>query len=306
MTGRKTERIQFEFACKTCGKLFIAYTSTTKYCSPNCAKRGYKAAKRKERLQLESEETQERNRQNLLLQVNLSLTDAAALLGISRPTLYKLLDDRKVELLRISKRTVRVRQSDISNLYQKTPEKLIPINTSIAEINRIQEEYITVAEALKQFKISNTWFYRKIKEKEITPITIKGTTHYPIKTLQKIFAKKQYADIAEWYSVTEIVEKFRVSRQYVYEYTSDHKLPKKREGKEVLISQYHWDKSRGLDPTESENYYTVPQATEKYGIGRSHLYDLIRAHKIPKIKYGQSILIHRQEIDNLMINRKKQ
>ena len=306
MTEKMTERIQFEFACKTCGKLFIAYTSTTKYCSPNCAKRGYKTAKRKERLQLESEETQERNRQNLLLQVNLSLTDAAALLGISRPTLYKLLDDRKVELLRISKRTVRVRQSDISNLYQKTPEKLIPINTSIAEINRIQEEYITIADALKQFKISNTWFYRKIKEKEITPIVIKGTTHYPIKMLQKIFAKKQYTDIAEWYSVSEIVEKFRVSRQYVYEYTSDHKMPKKREGKEVLISKYHWDKSRGLDPTESENYYTVPQATEKYGIGRSHLYDLIRAHKIPKIKYGQSILIHRQEIDNLMINRKKQ
>ena len=166
MTERMTERIQFEFACKTCGKLFIAYTSTTKYCSPNCAKRGYKAGKRKERLQSESEETQERNRQNLLLQVNLSLTDAAALLGISRPTLYKLLDDRNIELLRISKRTIRVKKSDLSNLYQKTPEKLIPINTPIAEINRIQEEYVTVAEALKQFKISNTWFYRKIREKE--------------------------------------------------------------------------------------------------------------------------------------------
>jgi excisionase family DNA binding protein len=110
------ERIQFEFACKTCGKLFTAYTSVTKYCSNNCARRRNKAEKRKERLLLESEETKERNRQKLLLQENLSLTDAAALLGISRPTLYKLLDDRNVELLRISKRTIRVRKSDLSNL----------------------------------------------------------------------------------------------------------------------------------------------------------------------------------------------
>ncbi|MCL1943968.1 MAG: helix-turn-helix domain-containing protein, partial [Candidatus Azobacteroides sp.] len=218
------ERIQFEFACKTCGKLFTAYTSTTKYCSSNCAKRGYKTAKRKERLHLESQEIQERNRQNLLLQENLSLTDAAALLGVSRPTLYKLLENRKIELLRISKRTIRVKKSDLLNLYQNAPEKLTLINTSIPQINKAQEEYITVAEALKQFKISMTWFYRKTKEKEITPIIIKGTTHYSLKTLQKIFAKKQYADIAEWYTVSEIVEKFGVSRQYVYEYTSDHKM----------------------------------------------------------------------------------
>jgi excisionase family DNA binding protein len=120
-----------------------------------------------------------------------------------------------------------------------------------------------------------------------------------------LFAKKQYADITEWYTVAEITEKFGVSQQYVYEYTSDHKMPKKREGKAVFISKLHWDKSRGLNQTENENYYTVPQVVEKFGIGRSHLYDLIRAHKLPKIKRGQSILIHRQELDNIMNNRKK-
>jgi excisionase family DNA binding protein len=134
---------------------------------------------------------------------------------------------------------------------------------------------------------------------------VKGKAHYPKNMLQKIFAKKQYSDISEWYTVAEITEKFGVSKQYVYEYTSDHKLPKKREGKEMLISKYHWEQSKGLDLTENELYYTVPQATEKFGIGRSHLYDLIRAHKIPKIKRGQSILIHRQALDSIMNNRKK-
>jgi predicted DNA-binding protein YlxM (UPF0122 family) len=59
--------------------------------------------------------------------------------------------------------------------------------------------------------------------------------------LKKLFAKKQYADIAEWYTVAEIVEKFEVSKQYVYEYASDHKLPRKKQGIEALISKYHWE-----------------------------------------------------------------
>ena len=139
-------RIPFELICKTCGKLFTAYTSTTQYCSDVCAKRGYKAKKRKERLMLEREEIQERNRQDLLSQENLSLTDAAALLGVSRPTLYKLLESRNVELLRITKRTIRVRKSDLSNLYKNAPLELGPINTSISEIRKAKEEYISIPE----------------------------------------------------------------------------------------------------------------------------------------------------------------
>jgi excisionase family DNA binding protein len=300
-----TSKFEYKKVCQFCGNEFIAQKSTTKYCSDTCANRGNKAEKRQERLRIESEAIKERNRQNLLSQENLSLTDAAALLGISRPTLYKLLNDRGVELLRISKRTIRVKKSDLLNLYQNQPEKPAPINTPIAEISKKQEEHITVAEALQLFKISNTYLYNKIRAKQIQPVIIKGKAHYPKNILQKLFAKKQYADITEWYTVAEITEKFGVSQQYVYEYTSDHKMPKKREGKAVFISKLHWDKSRGLNQTENENYYTVPQVVEKFGIGRSHLYDLIRVYKIPKIKRGQSILIHRQELDSIMNNRKK-
>lgn len=301
-----TSKFEYKKVCQFCGNEFVAQKSTTKYCSASCANRGHKAEKRQERLQVESEAIKERRRQNLLAQENLSLTDAAALLDISRPTLYKLLQDKEIELLRISKRTIRVKKTDLLNLYHNQPTKAAPINTVIAEINRKQGDYITIAEALQLFKISNTYFYNKIRAIRIQPVIIKGKAHYPKNALQKLFAQKQYAEIAEWYSVAEIMEKFGVSRQYVYEYTSDHKMPKKRDGKTVLISKYHWDKSRGLDQTEKEDYYTVPQATEKFGIGRSHLYDLIREHKLPKIKRGQKILIHRKELDKIMINRKIQ
>lgn len=295
-------KFEYKKVCKCCGKTFTAYTSTTKYCSSICSKRGHKAELRDKRLQTNSEEIQESNRKKLLSQEFLSITSAAALLSISRPTVYKMIANGEIKTIRISERIVRIKRTDIEQIQPS----IAPINTPIAEINKTKEEYITISEALEQFKISLTWFYKKIKTAQIQPRIIDGKTLYPLKPLKKLFAKKLYANIAEWYTIAEIMEKFSVSKQYVYEYTSDHKMPKKKEGRKVLISKYHWDKSRGLDPTENEDYYTVPQTTEKYNTGRSHLYDLIRTHKIPKIKRGQTILIHRETADKIMSNRKKQ
>ena len=119
---------EFEYkkVCQFCGNMFVAQKSAAKYCSKRCSNRGNKAEIRQERLRIENETIKERNRQNLLSQENLSLTDAAALLDISRPTLYKLLNDRDIELLRISKRTIRVKKSDLLNLYQNSSDKPAP------------------------------------------------------------------------------------------------------------------------------------------------------------------------------------
>jgi excisionase family DNA binding protein len=297
------DRFEYKKVCKSCGKTFTAYQSTTKYCSPNCATRGYKAKKRKERLQADSEEIKERNRQNLLSQEYLSLTNAAALLGISRPTIYKIIADGELKTIRVSERIVRVRKSDLEKLQSKT---LAPIKHTIAEINKTVEEYISVEEALLQFKISNTWFYRKIQENKITPITIKGKAHYPVYSLRKLFAKKEYSEIVEWCTVKELMSIYSASMQFVYDFTSRNKLPRKREGRITLISKFHWDKAQGNDPTEKGLYYTVPEITEKYEMNRDRVYELISWHKIPKIKHGRLVMISREHFDKLMNNRKKQ
>ena len=254
-------------------------------------------------MRVEKEGTQERNRQKLLSQENLSLTDAAALFGVSCPTLYKLLEDRKVELLRISKRTIRVRKSDLSKLYQNTPQKPTFITKSVAEINKIVEEYISVEDALQQFKISNTWFYNKVRSKKITPIIIKGKAHYPIQPLQKIFAKKEYAEVVEWCTVKELMSIYNVTEKYVYGFASRNALPRKREGGITQISRFHWDKAQGNDPTERGQYYTVPEITEKYKMHRNRVYDIILRHKIPKIQHGRFVMISREHFDNIMNNR---
>jgi excisionase family DNA binding protein len=176
-----TGNFEYKKVCKFCGNAFVAQKSTTKYCCDNCAKRAYKvkqkAQKRDERLQLESDEIKERNRQNLLSQEYLSLTNAAALLGISRPTIYKVIASGELKTIRISERVVRVKKSDLEKLQSKT---LAPIKHTVAEINKTIEEYISVEDAMQQFNVSNTWFYNKIRSKKITPILIKGKANYPV------------------------------------------------------------------------------------------------------------------------------
>jgi excisionase family DNA binding protein len=127
-------KFEYKKVCQFCGNEFIAQKSTTKYCSDTCAGRGNKAEKRQERLRIESELIKERNRKNLLSQENLSLTDAATLLGISRPTLYNLLKTRNIKLLRISKRTIRVKKSDLLNLYQNSANTIAPIIQNLVEL----------------------------------------------------------------------------------------------------------------------------------------------------------------------------
>lgn len=297
--------MQYQLVCKHCGGIFTGNNATIKYCSKICANRADKAEKRKERLRVKSEEIQEQNRLNLLSQEYLSLSSAALLLGISRPTLYNLINSEALPVLRLSQRTIRIKRADLERLHKQQTSSIAPISTPIAEINKAKEEHITVTEALQQFAISQTWFYQKVKKAGLTPQLVQGKALYPLKPLKRIFAKKQFVEIAEWYTVDEIVEKFNVSRQYVYEYTSDHKMPKKREGKNILISKYHWDKSRGLNPAENEAYYTIPQATKKFEIERDHLYNLIRVYNIPKISHGKTILISRHELDNFMSKRKQ-
>jgi excisionase family DNA binding protein len=294
-------RIEYKKVCKQCGKIFVAGTSVTKYCSVKCSNLGSKAEKREKLLQSESIEIQERNKQKLLSKEFLSISESAILLGISRPTIYKMLANGEIKSIRASERIVRIKRSDLENIKSSATS----INTIASNINKSQYEQITVAEVIEKFNISTTYFYRKIKIADIKPTIIKGKAHYPLKPLQKIFARKQYVEIADWYSVADIVKKFKVRKEYVYEYTSEHKIPKKRVGNNVLISQYHWDNAHGLNKTENENYYTVEQAIKKYKIGRNHLYDLIRNHKIPKVKRGINVLIHKKSLDNLMSNRKR-
>ncbi|MDD4142549.1 MAG: helix-turn-helix domain-containing protein [Bacteroidales bacterium] len=290
---------EYKKVCQFCGNIFTAAKSTTRYCSPTCANRAKKETDKLKFISDRSNILKQQRRAELSEKDYLSISQASTLLGISRPTIYKLIKDGKLQTQRISERITRIRRTELEQFSNNTS------TTQSTETEDDKENLITKREALETYGISEAWFFKKLKSKNISPAIINGKGYYPAVTVKLLFSKKKYSDISEWYTTAQIAEKFGLTKQYIYEYTSEHRMPKKKQGKETLISKIHWDRSRGLDDSIASSYYTVPEITDRYQIGRSHIYDLIRIHNLPKIKQGNNILIHKEEFDHLMNNRKR-
>lgn len=284
--------------CAVCGKTFTAHQSRTQCCSDACSKKLYKFNKKKILAERTQQDILEKKREELLSKTFLSISDSAKLLGMSPKTIRKMISNGSLQSIKYGTRLVRISVDDLKNPQIQKNE---PIRNDDVDLS----QYYTVKDALSHFEISLTWFYHKIKPLNITPITFKGCAYYPKETLERVFYKKKYAQIQEWFSVSEIAEKYHLRDNYVYEFISDHKeIPRKRQGKNVLISKVDWENARGINMANNEDYYSIPEATKVFSVGRSHLYDVIREHKIDKIKIGHSIYVLKEDLNRIMLNRK--
>ena len=83
--------MEIEKRCQWCGKQFIAHKMTTLYCSSTCVNKAYKAKKRQmKKEEIESEQDSKLPTVESIGQKPfLSPKEAAYLLGISLPTIYR-------------------------------------------------------------------------------------------------------------------------------------------------------------------------------------------------------------------------
>lgn len=99
--------------CQHCGAVFMSSSSKEKFCFPLCRERAAKERARVERVKIQKKEVAESRKKNLGAMEYLSITDAATLIGVSRPTVYKMIADGRLESVRFSNRIVRVKVSSI-------------------------------------------------------------------------------------------------------------------------------------------------------------------------------------------------
>ena len=100
--------------CKHCSNAFIARTTVTKYCGETCAKKAYKDRKRKEKIQstLTSDMQKLRDSQTNtnLNNVNnkdfLSVTDASKLIGVSRWTIQRMIQQGRLKAVSFGRKRI--------------------------------------------------------------------------------------------------------------------------------------------------------------------------------------------------------
>ena len=283
--------------CQWCGVEFESQKVSTKYCSHRCANLAYKQAVRDKRVKQAEAETLsiklEKPIENVKDKEYLSFAQAGKLLGLSRQAVYNMVKSGNLKASKISSRLSFIRRADIDAMLENKPYKTLHPKEKIPIT-----DFYTTAEVKDKYNIQESWLYKIAKDHNIPRTFNRGKTYWSKKHIDSYFAKKAPdASITDWYSVAELQEKFGMTLSAIYTFVYKNVIPKRKEGKMVYYSKKHFDIAKGLATPEEPQYYTIPEAMEKYNLTRDQLYHYVKYHNIARIKVGKYTKILRSELD---------
>ena len=252
--------------CQWCGKPFIAQKTTTCYCSPQCSKRGYKHRIKERKMELRHIQEMQELRSSLEKQEYFTFSQAARLMGVSRQYIYKLVKEDKLRASRISGRMALVRRADIELMLKSKPyERLVAKN----DFNI--SEYYTAEEIAEKYKVNAKWVWTYTRQHKVPKVRIRQFNYYGMtrvairsqvyrnnipskKEHGQIFYSKLHFDLsksseqeskAEYYTVKEAMEKFKLSRDSVYGILQFHQINREKNGRFVRFLKVEFDRVMG-------------------------------------------------------------
>ncbi|MCF8307856.1 MAG: helix-turn-helix domain-containing protein [Bacteroidales bacterium] len=174
-----SSNINIQKICQHCGAEFTAQTTKTRYCSHKCANRAYKARKRNKKVETAKNETRQiKNRplEELTAKDFLSITDTYRLLGVSRRTVYRMINRGDLNATKIGGRTI-ITRSDIELLFMESKPK---------KPKKTDYKYtISINEAIEKYNISEKAFYELRKRHKIPKIKKGKFSFVPESLLEK-------------------------------------------------------------------------------------------------------------------------
>lgn len=286
--------IDIQKKCEWCGKLFIAHKTTTRCCSHRCANLAYKERTRQKRVsEFQTMVNQQIEKEDCIDKDFFTPSEAAKYIGISRATFYRYLETNLIKSVQLKRKTI-IRKRDIEALFDNAS----PYKKHLPRSKQSITDFYTTAEIKENFGVKESWIYEIAKEHNIPRTFNRGRTYWSKKHIDSYFAKKAPdASITEWYSVAELQEKFGMTLSAIYTFVYKNVIPKRKEGKMVYYSKKHFDIAKGIATPEEPQYYTIPEAMEKYNLTRDQLYHYVKYHNITRIKVGKYTKILRSELD---------
>ena len=301
--------------CAYCGKVFTTNSGMQKYCSEECAEKVKESKKKRQRDFLRSVEPV----MELQQQEYLTFSKAAILLGCSRQYVYKLVEQGKLPASRLSSRMALVRRSDIEKMFAANPyNRVLPctkpkksvskkLKNSAKEERATDEvlEYYSGEEVKQIYKVKQSWLYASAKRHQIPMCRIAGRNYYSKKHIDAIFSTTIDIDaIVDWLSPQEVADRYGINLTAVRSYAHRHKIPTKREYGHTYYSQSHFDELRRTDLLSNENYYTVEQVQQLYGLTKANICHIVKVKHIEKTKVGRLNLLLRSDVERVMEERK--
>ena len=287
-------KIEIHKVCEDCGKTFVAWKSTTRFCSKTCNSRAYKQFRREQRIAAIENETNTRPIEKIRDKKILSPKEVAVLLGLSTRNVYYLIDKGLLKASHLSTRITLIKRKDIDVMLDDNHEK------RKRKSSQPITEFYTTSEILQKYGISESGLYKIAKSETFPKVFQRGKSYWSKKHIDSYFGKKAVdASITEWYSVADIKETFNMTTTAVYTFVSNFKIPKKRIKKDVLYSRRHVDIAKGIAEPDTPQYYTIKEAMAKFHVTRDQLYHYAKTYNIPKVQEGKYVKLSKKELDEL-------
>ena len=283
--------------CAYCGKVFTTNSGMQKYCSEKCAEQAKETKKKRQRDFLRAVEPVSELQQ----QEYLTFSKAAILLGCTRQYIYKLVEQGKLPASRLSSRMALVRKSDIEKMFEDNPyNRVLPCTKPKKAVSKKMKspakdkakeeratdevlEYYSGEEVKQIYKVKQSWLYH----------------------IDAVFGTTIDLDaIVDWLSPQEVADHYGINLTAVRSYAHRHKIPTKREYGCTYYSQSHFDELRRTDLLSNENYYTVEQVQQLYGLTKANICHIVKVKHIEKTKVGRLNLLLRSDVERVMEERK--
>ena len=288
-----TSKFRVLRTCEFCGKEFYAQKVSTRYCSKRCNELAYKQRRRQRQIT----EAEARVLQKPIEEVGnkefLSLQDASVLFGITKRSVYNLIYNGVLQAFKFSSRMTFVRKADIERMFEGHiyTKKVKPERKPITE-------FYTTKEIQEKFGVSEAWVFKLAKEKKIPKVLHHGKTYWSKQHVDKHFAKHiENNSIVEWYSVQDMMEKFNMTTSAVYCFVSKFNIPKKKIKTSVYYSKQHVDAAKGINEPPKEEFYTMKEAVQHFGMTEDQIYKYAKKAKVSKHMEGRIVLMNKRELD---------
>ena len=304
--------------CAFCGKAFTSNSGMRKYCSVRCADEAKKAKKKRQQDLLNAVEPV----LEIQHQEYLTFSKAAILMGCSRQYIYKLVAQGRLRASRISNRMAFIRRADIEKMLEDNPyNRVIPgirpkrdtatsqkkpgkeSQTAVPASEEILS-YISGEEILSTYKVKQSWLYTTAKRNQIPICKIAGKNYYSKNHVEECLGlTTDIAAITDWLTTEQVFEVFGMKPTAIHAYAYRHGIPTKKEYGILYYPKTHLDEFRRIDLTEDENYCTVEDVSERYGLSKANIHHIVKVYGIEKRKVGVRNFLLRCEVERAMAER---
>ena len=288
-----TSKFRVLRTCEFCGKEFYAQKVSTRYCSKRCNELAYKQRRRQRQITEAEAGILQKPIEEVGNKEFLSLQDASVLFGITKRSVYNLIYNGVLQAFKFSSRMTFVRKADIEIMFEGHlyTKKVKPERKPITE-------FYTTKEIQEKFGVSEAWVFKLAKEKKIPKVLHHGKTYWSKQHVDKHFAKHiENNNIVEWYSVQDMMEKFNMTTSAVYCFVSKFNIPKKKIKTSVYYSKQHVDAAKGINEPPKEEFYTMKEAVQHFGMTEDQIYKYAKKAKVSKHMEGRIVLMNKRELD---------